>query len=427
MADVTFDGTARLIIINNGITEIDAADIYSWWKEWVLESDNAKYLEAFTTTGGDPISGTVNISAYFFLTNDWRIRSWEGDHTLTVNGNLYVEGGVGFPFVPTEDPWTVLVTLQVSPQSQTVSTGSGVTPGDVDDIAEAVWAEKVNEFQPATVGAGFQTLLYGEYIFVDGNSPFSGTGTFGLGTKAQPLNNINDAVTVANSRKIKKLMLLSSITVEAGDDISNKSVETIGTMGIDLTLAPDCTCNSAIFRYLNIEGTVSNGDIIQIENCSVMNLENFTGIMNNVSFGQGSEISIGIWATIIQATAGGDPTNEPEINIGNSFLNISHLTGNLKLTGKTGSNRTVINADSMNILIASSCVAGIIQLLGVGIIESDNSGAGCNVDSDGFISIQNITDHVWTEDLEPYETQDDTAGQDVKDIKRSTGLIPATL
>lgn len=151
MADVTFDGTARLIIINNGITEIDAADIYSWWKEWVLESDNAKYLEAFTTTGGDPISGTVNISAYFFLTNNWRLRSWEGDHTLTVNGNLYVEGGVGFPFVPTQNPWTVLVTLQVSPQSQTVVTGGIGTPAEV---ADAVWSEDLEPYESQDDTAG---------------------------------------------------------------------------------------------------------------------------------------------------------------------------------------------------------------------------------------------------------------------------------
>jgi hypothetical protein len=150
MADVTFDGTARLIIINNGVIEVSAADIYSWWKEWVIESDNAKFLEAFTTTGGDPISGTVNISAYFFLTNGWRIRPDEVDHTLTVNGNLYVEGGVGFPFVPTVQPWTVLVTLQVSPQSQTVQTGIG-TPAEV---SEAVWSTDLGPYETEDDTAG---------------------------------------------------------------------------------------------------------------------------------------------------------------------------------------------------------------------------------------------------------------------------------
>ena len=150
MADVTFDGTARLIIINNGIRRVNAADIYSWWKEWVRESDNAKFLEAFLTTGGDPISGTVNISAYFFLTNGWRIRANEANHTLTVTGNLYVEGGIGFPFVPTLEPWTVLITLEVSPQSQTVSVGIG-TPAEV---ADAVWSENLEPYEDQDDTAG---------------------------------------------------------------------------------------------------------------------------------------------------------------------------------------------------------------------------------------------------------------------------------
>jgi len=150
MADVTFDGTARLIIVNNGITELDVADVYSWWKEWVLESDNAKYLSAFRTTGGDPISGTLNISAYFFLTNGWRMRPDEVDHTLTVNGNLYVEGGVDFPFVTTIDPWTVLVTLQVSPQSQRVSTGIGT----VEEVQQAVWSKDLADYESDDDTAG---------------------------------------------------------------------------------------------------------------------------------------------------------------------------------------------------------------------------------------------------------------------------------
>lgn len=150
MADVTFDGTARLIIVNYGVTELDAQDVYSWWKQWVLESDNAKYLNAFRTTGGDPVSATVDISAYFFLTNDWRMRSWEGNHTLTVNGNLYVDGGEDYPFVPTLEQWTVLITLQVSPQSQRVDTGVGT----VEEVRDAVWSADLEPYENQDDTAG---------------------------------------------------------------------------------------------------------------------------------------------------------------------------------------------------------------------------------------------------------------------------------
>ena len=158
MADVTFDGTARLIIVNTGITELSAADIYSWWKQWVqtiLPSDtlnpgNAEWLPAFSTIGGDPVSPGVEVSAYFFLTNGWRIRPYEGEHRLLINGNIYVEGGVGSIVVPTLGNYNVLVTTQVSPQSQRVSAGVG----SADEVQQAVWGQDLSTYESQDDTAG---------------------------------------------------------------------------------------------------------------------------------------------------------------------------------------------------------------------------------------------------------------------------------
>ena len=157
MADVTFDGTARLIIVNTGITELDAVDVYSWWKQWVKDLSyddsnpgNAEFLPAFSTTGGDPVSATVDISAYYFLINGWRIRPYEGDHQLVINGNLYVEGGDDPIVVPTLGNYNVLVTSQVSPQSQRVTTGVG-TPAEVSD---AVWSTDLEPYESQDDTAG---------------------------------------------------------------------------------------------------------------------------------------------------------------------------------------------------------------------------------------------------------------------------------
>ena len=155
MADVTFDGTARLIIINTGITELSAQDIYSWWKQWVQEEaedidQNAEWLPAFRTIGGDPLGPGVDVSAYYFLTNGWRIRPYEADHQLIITGNIYVEGGVGSIVVPTLGNYNVLVTTQVSPQSQRVSVGIG-TP---DEVQQAVWGQDLSTYETQDDTAG---------------------------------------------------------------------------------------------------------------------------------------------------------------------------------------------------------------------------------------------------------------------------------
>lgn len=130
---VTFDGPNKLIIVDNLVTSLDAqVDLYSDWKEWVITEDNAKYLQAFRTVAGDPVSGTQVVSPYFFITNGWLIRPYEGDHVLSIVGNLYGDdqgGGAQDIITPTLGAYTVNVLIERSVNSltTTVSGGGGST------------------------------------------------------------------------------------------------------------------------------------------------------------------------------------------------------------------------------------------------------------------------------------------------------------
>jgi len=111
---VTFDGANKIIIINDGETDIDVeVDIYSAWKEWVLVDENAKFEQALRVVGGDPTVGGDSLGVTTFLINGWRIRPFEDDHSLTMVGNLFEETGAD-PFVPTLGEHTILVTRRVS-------------------------------------------------------------------------------------------------------------------------------------------------------------------------------------------------------------------------------------------------------------------------------------------------------------------------
>lgn len=122
-----FDGVNKIIIEPNGAsaTIIDAASVYSEWKQWAL--NNPMFPPAFRTLGGDDIGGGQKISGYFFLINNWRIRPYEGNHMVSVLGNLSVDGG-GNPFIPTVGNYLVSTQIITSANSLTVSTGSALTP-----------------------------------------------------------------------------------------------------------------------------------------------------------------------------------------------------------------------------------------------------------------------------------------------------------
>ncbi len=131
----TFDPTNKRIIVDNGVTSFSAIDLYSDWKEWAIL--NSQYAPAFRVVGGDPIGGGLFVASYFFLINGWRVRPYEGNHTLTIEGNLIVDGG-GVPVVPTLGAYTVSVQYTVPVQAQGISVSGGSGP-TASEIAQEVW------------------------------------------------------------------------------------------------------------------------------------------------------------------------------------------------------------------------------------------------------------------------------------------------
>lgn len=119
MPKVSFDGITKIISITqapvNNLIEIDVqVDLYSDWKEWVLQSDNAKYAPALRSVGGDPISQTRSLGATYFLINEWKIRPFNTDHRLLLVGNLYTDPAGASPILSTLDPHSVIVEYSIS-------------------------------------------------------------------------------------------------------------------------------------------------------------------------------------------------------------------------------------------------------------------------------------------------------------------------
>jgi len=146
---VTFDGPNKIIIVNEGVTELDfREDVYSNWKEWLKDPNqqNPEYPPAISAIGGDPLPGDRALGTTYFLENGWRMRTWEGDHELTVTGNFFTREGDS-AFVSTLNPWTITINLNTSTLVETIFGETNITAGDITAIAAGVWA---NEFDDST-------------------------------------------------------------------------------------------------------------------------------------------------------------------------------------------------------------------------------------------------------------------------------------
>lgn len=130
---IGIDPAARRIVLDSA--NVTARAIYAAWVNWVALGDNAKYLPAFRSVGGDDLGGGLFIPPYYFLSNGWRVRPMEAHQTLTVEGNLFVDGG-GDPVVPTIGNFQVLTKLVVPVQAQGISTG-GSSGGGLTSLQSA--------------------------------------------------------------------------------------------------------------------------------------------------------------------------------------------------------------------------------------------------------------------------------------------------
>ena len=155
MSKVTIDGANTLIVVNGGITAVDVqVDLYSYWKTWVLTSDNAKYFPAFRVIGGDPLGGDTSAGAYFFLQNQygWRVRPQESNHELTLSGNIFAEDLEQPVFVPTLGAYTVSTRLMTSSLTQAVGT-------DPSDIADSLLTKPFDTVVSGDPDPAIRTML----------------------------------------------------------------------------------------------------------------------------------------------------------------------------------------------------------------------------------------------------------------------------
>lgn len=132
---ISFDGPTRIATLSAGTTVLGVRDLWSRWADWLTQSDNAKYLPAFSQVGGNNIDLTTgtSIPIYIFIVNGWRIRPQEANHILLVNDGVLVVDGGGDPFINTIGSFMVRVNYSQPVQAITVATGgSGLTLAQIE-------------------------------------------------------------------------------------------------------------------------------------------------------------------------------------------------------------------------------------------------------------------------------------------------------
>ncbi|NIX59164.1 MAG: hypothetical protein GWN14_25410, partial [candidate division Zixibacteria bacterium] len=292
----------------------------------------------------------------------------EWDHEVEIIGNLWADPFTNDLVVPTDGNYTVLIRQRVS-----------------------------NLVDSSVARLDLNQLLQG--IYIDTDNGVSGTGT-DVGTPTNPVNNIDDAVTIANSRKLKTFYINGSLTLDR--NFSDWSFIGLGNhLNNNLSLG-GYDVDNCLFKTLNLSGTMSGR--IEAEKCGLGILAGLDGtffdcgILNDFSVASGAVV---ILSNCFSEIAYGD---ESDITFNsNAIVQLRNYSGGVEFRSFDSTNLASVDLDPGHLFINADCTGGSILVRGVGNI-TDNSGA-VTISSSG--TIQEL---VWDADKADHQV-DGTFGE----------------
>lgn len=345
MSKVIFDGQNKLIIIKTGVTNIDVGiDLYSDWKEWVI--DNPNWLPAFRTFGGDETTPGQYAPRYYFLINNWRVLA--NNVNCVLQTNLYSDD-YDSPFI---------------------INNAGVTSRTSDVPIIKTELEK--------------RLDYNDRIYIDFNSVYNGTD-YPNGTIAQPINNIFDAILVANQYNISTFYSLSDL------DFTNITGNTFSDYSFYAEKENlKITSYNNIFNIIYWDGFIIDMDFNngynKLNDCVIFNAVNINGKLEKCQINGSIKIDTKlVMSNCYSGIANSGTTPVYDMNSGKTtiFSNRAY-SGNITLINcDTSGCTTTQELIAGKIKIEPSCTNGYIDLRGVGYLIDNSSGSTIN--KKGFI------------------------------------------
>ncbi|RLA38958.1 MAG: hypothetical protein DRR06_19915 [Gammaproteobacteria bacterium] len=364
MAFVTFSGENKSMNITAGGAEINVEkDLYSGWKHWLSESDNAKFLQAFRTFGGDPTSAGQFAPKYFFLLNGWQVYV-DGDITPNVDValNLYVDGG-GNPFVLSNE--AVVSNLR-------------------SDVAVVE-----SELQ--------DTLDYAGQIVYDAIDGQSGS-THPTGTLAYPVNSSADLQSLMDLYDINRVLLQSNMVVT--QDFNNVYFET--NTAAEFLNPSGNKMDDCFFYRMSVVGDFDSGGTgsqVVIQDCNIGDVQGVYGAANTCHFGGTIVIQADQQFVFSDCASSVPGTGSPvlDMNPGEATgLSMRRYSGGLRVINCDNSGDTAtIEYVAGKCHIGNSatdvggCTDGYISVRGIALVNDWTNGTGTTVDTSALFETSN--------------------------------------
>jgi len=219
--------------------------------------------------------------------------------------------------------------------------------------------------QEAQILSTLEYLSFYEGVSIDVSSGLSGT-SYPAGTKEYPVDNVPDAVSIANSRGFGTLFIIGNLSLGAGDNVSQFKI--IGQNTVRTLLFVEAAANTYQTEIIDckLTGILDGGTVA--EHCDIFDLHYVNGHIHDSMLTGTITLSGNAIAFIFDCKSGIPGTSTPTIDMGGSgqSLALRGYDGGIKLTNKTGPDAVSIDLASGQVKIDDTCVNGQVVVRGDG-------------------------------------------------------------
>jgi len=228
-----------------------------------------------------------------------------------------------------------------------------------------------------------QAIEYSSFnggVTVKKDSGITGT-VFPKGTPQAPVDNIPDAVLIAQVRGFETIFIKGDFTFDTGDNITNYSIIGDNRSKSFFTFLSGSTTNGIQISKATVTGEFDN--TADFNNCTLIDIKYTQGEINDCSLQGTITLANSGQTSIIDSNDGISESNvQPIIDFngaGNS-LAVRNYNGDLTLINKTGPEGVEMNLSTGgHIILDSTIINGNIRLTGI-IEVTDESSSGATID-----------------------------------------------
>lgn len=275
--------------------------------------------------------------------------------------------------------------------------------GANSNVGDVVNVNQVSVRSANSAGlVNLDTLLGAAYqneVCVDFINGQPGTAT-PLGTRGTPVNNLDDALAIAEGNSIATIQFLTPGTIANTNFAAGYNFRADSEL-IDIVVDPSANVTNCTFENMSITGTLDGGNTFRgciVEDINYVNGTLFQcALRGTISLGGNSQADIlDCWSQV----AGGGPGQLVALDLGGSgnSLTVRNFAGGLNLQNFSGGGAVSIDMNSGRVEVEPTVTAGEITIRGVADVTDNSSGTAVVDDltvnvavDEGFATVDQIS------------------------------------